>query len=135
MLFHDFVAGRAYYLGDYFARGIFELSMRSLYTVAFLELGDGFGGRSLRSHDGRDEGDVSQPRVRCRRRTSASSPPKPAPKPGAVVITDAKEPPMTPERIARVAPFIRRTFASPAACEAPARPGSACRFAVRRAPR
>ena len=116
LVFHDFQAGRAYYLGDYFARGILEVSMRSSYTLTFLSW-------AMDPVDGRYEPTTAEMKATFRNLASLPTadkrlvPAKPAPKRGAVVITDPKEPPMTPERIARVAPFIKSTFASPAACE------------------
>jgi hypothetical protein len=127
MVFHDYAAGRAYYLGDYFARGILEVSLRSSYTLTYLSWA-------------MDPADDRLASTTAEMRTTFPNlavlpivdkrlvPPKPPPKRGAVVITDAKEPPMTPERIARVAPFIKRTFSSPAACEAACAKGQCLPF-------
>ena len=127
LLYHKFEAGQAYYLGDYFARGIFELTMYSTYNEAFWSW-------AMDPADGRYDATTLEMKRMFRNlaalptKESQLIEPKPAPKRGAVVITDPKEPPMTPERIARVAPFIKRTFASPAACEAACRTGQCLPF-------
>jgi hypothetical protein len=123
MEFHNFEAGRAYYLGDYFARGIIE---RYRYET--------FLGWAMDPVDDRFETTTAEMKATYRNIASLPTadkrlvPAKPAPKRGAVQITDAKEPPMTPERIARVAPFIKRTFSSPAACEAACKTGQCLPF-------
>lgn len=116
MVFQSYERGRAYYLGDYFARGILEVSLRRTYTMTFL---------SWAFDPADDRYDSTTAEMQATFRNLAGLPivdrrlvpAKPPPKRGAVVIDDPKEPPMTPERIARVAPFIKRTFSSPAACE------------------
>ena len=116
MLFHSYEAGKAYYLGDYFGRGIFSMTMHSTYNELFWSW-------AMDSADDRYESTTADMKATFRNLAALPTadkrlvPPKPPPKRGAVVIDDPKDPPMTPERIARVAPFIKRTFSSPAACE------------------
>jgi hypothetical protein len=113
MLIHEFVAGRAYYLGDYFARGIHKQHFywRS-QSWAMDPAGDRYEGTTAEMK--RTFAQLAGWPTADKRLIT----PKPVSKPGVVVIADAKEPVMTPERIARVAPFVGRTFATPAACEA-----------------
>jgi hypothetical protein len=117
MLVHDFLPGKAYYLGDYFARGIFTLTPH----VSFNEL---FWSWAMDAADDRYESTTAEMQrayhnlARLPTLDKRLVPPKPPSKRGAVVITDPKEPVMTPDRTARVAGFTRSAFASPAACEA-----------------
>jgi hypothetical protein len=127
MLIHEFVAGRAYYLGDYFARGIFSLTLHSTYSELFRSW-------AMDPADDRYEGttaDMKQAFHNLAGLPTADArfiAPGHVPKPGAVVIKDPNEPPMSPERVARVAPFVRRTFATPASCEAACSTGQCLPF-------
>ena len=132
MVFNDFQAGRAYYLGDYFARGILEVSMRPSYTVTFLSW-------AMDSADGHYESTTAEMKATFRNLAALPTaderliPAKPAPKRGAVVIADPEEPPMTPSESPRRA-VHQVHLRSPAACERACPKGQCLRFAVRKAP-
>jgi hypothetical protein len=113
MLIHEFIAGRAYYLGDYFARGHYKQHFywrsRSWAMAPADDRYEGTTAEMKRTFPGLAAWPTADKRLVV---------PKPASKPGAIVINDPTEPVMSPERIARIAPFVGRTFATPAACEA-----------------
>jgi hypothetical protein len=116
-----FSAGWAHYLGDYFARGTSEVTRYRGLRGGVHEV---FWGWAMDPADDRYGGttaDMKRTFPNLARLPTVERrliPPKPAPKRGAVVISDANEPPMSPERVAQIAPFIGRPFPSPAACEA-----------------
>lgn len=129
----EFAAGRAYYLGDFFARGIVERTQH----VGFYEI---FQSWAMDPADDRFDATTADMQrtfpnlARLPTTDSRLIRAKPAVKRGAVVITDPKESLMTPERIARVAPFVRRTFGSPAECEAACPTGQCLPFRGEKGP-
>jgi hypothetical protein len=120
----DFAGGHAYYLGDYIAAGETTSDHGSLVTH--------FHGQWFWSSlDDRYESTTAEMK---RLFPSLASFPTadvrlilPPPRKADNGVGAAPgEPPMSPERIARVAPFIKRNYASPGECEA-ACPTGQCR--------
>jgi hypothetical protein len=111
-----YVAGRAYYMGDYFASGFVETNSQFMYAARDW---------SWDMSPADDRYDATTADLRRTFVALASLPtedrrlfPRTSQtKRGQVVIDDPGEPPMTPARVARVAPFIKRSYASPPECE------------------
>ncbi len=113
----DFVAGRAYYIGDYFAKADYWIRSRGLTNIEHLEwvvspgVGDHYAQTTAEMQRGFPHL-AALPTVALpllppteRKRDNGIGP-----APG--------EPPMSPARAAVLAPFIKRTYATPAQCEA-----------------
>jgi hypothetical protein len=114
--FFDFEAGTAYYLGDYFAHAGIDYTYRNDRLKRYRAW-------DMDPADGRYQSTTADMKrtfpwfARWHTEEALLVPPRRTTKPGLVVIDDPGEPLMTPERIARVAPFVQRTFGSPAECE------------------
>jgi len=128
MRMFNFAPGRAYYLGDLFGRGVSSLTIHSTFYEHYWSWA--WDAADDRINETTAEFKRVYPKLASLPVMDARIvPKKPAPPPHrGIVIDDAKEPPMTPERIARVAPFIKRTFPSPAACEAACKTGECLPF-------
>lgn len=112
-----FTAGKAYYLGDFFGRGVF--STTRIPTAIWKHWSWAMDAADDRYESTTAEFKGTFPNLASLpTEDKRLAPRQPPPKRGAVVIDDPKEPPMSPERVTRVAPFVRRTFPSPTACEA-----------------
>jgi hypothetical protein len=112
----DFTAGRAHYLGDYFAKGDYTVHQAPMVTHFHWEW-------AMSPADDRYESTTAD--MRRAFPNLASLPtidmrliPEPKRKLGNGLVATPGEPPMSPERVARVAPFIKRSYPAPAACEA-----------------
>jgi hypothetical protein len=113
----DFAAGHAYYLGDYFAKGDFWVEFRGLYNMNNWQWAWSSGA-----------GDRYRPTTADMRRTFpnlATFPeadlrliPEPPRKRGNGIGASVEEPSMSPDRVSVIAPFINRSYATPAQCEA-----------------
>jgi hypothetical protein len=106
----DYAPGRAYYLGDFMATATFRSDWKVVYTelhwdYAMNPIDDGY-----------------QPSTTEMKQTFISlaglptedrrlAPRRPPPPPGAI------GPPIPPERVARIAPFTKRSYPTPLACE------------------
>jgi hypothetical protein len=116
-VFQDFEAGRAYYVGDYFGKAGIDHTYRNDRLKRFrawdMSPADDRYLSTTADLKRIYPGVGALPKENKRLMRS-----EPAAKPGAVVIDDPDEPLMTPERIARVATLVKRSYASPAECEA-----------------
>jgi hypothetical protein len=112
----DFAGGHAYYLGDYLAKGDNTVDhgffRNHLHSESFWTPVD-------------DRYEATTVEMKRAFPSLASFPTTdarlilPAPrKPDNGVAASPGEPPMSPDRVARVAPFIERNYASPGECEA-----------------
>jgi hypothetical protein len=125
--FQDFEAGGAYYLGDYFARAGIDYTYRNDRLKRFRAW-------DMSPADGRYESTTADMKrqypglAKLPTENAPFVPPPPPVKRGDVIIDDPSEPAMTPDRIARVAPFVQRTYASPAQCEAACATGQCLPF-------
>jgi hypothetical protein len=112
----DFSAGRAHYLGDYFATGDTfresdDLGAPEMYHWDMSPADDRYESTTAEMRRAFPNF-ASLPTVDAR-----LFPPRPR-KLGNGVKMAPGEPPMSPERVAGLAPFIRRSYATPALCEA-----------------
>lgn len=113
----DFAAGRAYYLGDYFAKADFWIRSQALTTIKHLEwaVSPGVGDRYATTTADMKRGfpnlaglpTVAMPLIAPEQRKRDNGI---GPSPG--------EPPMSPARAGLVAAFIKRVYRTPAQCEA-----------------
>jgi hypothetical protein len=112
----DFTAGRAHYLGDYFAKGDYSATIganaeRHWDWAMSSAAGDHYEEttaemkRTFPNLASLPTDDVRLVRESARKRGNGIGP-----SPG--------EPPTSPVRVARLAPFIKRSYATPAQCEA-----------------
>lgn len=118
-----FEAGRAYYLGDYFGKAGIEYDDRGDHLHRYRAW-------DMNPVDDRFESTTAEMRraypalaslvVEDKRLVPAAPT---GTKPGALEIHDPNEPTMTPQRIARIAAFVKRSYPTPAACEAACRTG------------
>jgi len=113
----DFVAGRAYYLGDYFAKADFWISSQALTTIEHLEwavspgVGDHYAPTTAEMKRG-------FPNLAALPTVALLLLPPSVHKPDNGIGPSPNEPPMSPARAARVAAFIKRSYRTPAQCEA-----------------
>ena len=113
----QFSAGRAHYLGDYFARGDF----RAQHMFRGWQL---FWRWAMDPADDRYESTTAEMKQTFRNLAWLPTvdmrlvPAAPPPKRGNGIGPSPGEPPMSPERVARIVPFAKRSYASPAECEA-----------------
>src|SRR6185312_6487898 len=114
----DFAAGRTYYLGDYFAKGDFWIESRGLS-------GDMNHWQWAWSSAAGDHYQATSADMRRTFPNLATFPnvdlrliPEPPRKRGNGVGASEGEPPMSPDRVSVIAPFITRSYATPAPCEA-----------------
>jgi hypothetical protein len=113
----DFKAGRAHYLGDYFSRG--DFSTRPGVFVHYLlwqwamDPADDRYDETTAEMKSAFPALASLPTIDTR--LIPAAPPR---KRGNQIAAAPDEPPLSPERVARIAPFIKRDHATPAKCEA-----------------
>jgi hypothetical protein len=111
----EFTAGRAHYVGDFFAKGDFWVDHRHRMTRNWQW--------AMSPADDRYESTTAEmkqtfPKVASLPTVDMRLIPAPERKRGNGIVAAADEPPMSPERVAHVAPFIKRNYGSPAECEA-----------------
>ena len=115
---HDFAPGRAYYIGDFAGNATWESEWKVVatkfelkwdltdfddnYALTTAEMKRTFA--NLSSLPTEDQTLAPRTRIPGKRRSGAPS----ASRPGD---------PMTPERVARIAPYTKRRYATPAECE------------------
>jgi hypothetical protein len=106
----DFAPGRAYYLGDFMAAATFKSDWKVVYTElhwdwAMNPVDDGYESSTA-------EMKTTFTKLAALstddRRLAPRRPPRP---PGAI------GPPLSPERVARIAPFTKHSYPTPMACE------------------
>jgi hypothetical protein len=112
----DFAAGQAHYLGDYFAKGESEITPGFMRTHFHWEM-------FVDPADDRYESTTAEmrrvyPNLEDLPAVDARLVPRVERKRDNGVALAPGEPPLSPERVARVAPFIKRNYASPGDCEA-----------------
>lgn len=106
----DFAPGRAYYLGDFMATARFRSDWKVVYTELHWDyemnpIDDGYEASTAEMK----QTFTSLAALPTYDRRLA--PRRPPPPPGAI------GPPMPPERVAHIAPFTKRSYATPMACE------------------
>jgi hypothetical protein len=113
----DFTAGRAHYIGDYFAKGDSSVERAGWTTENHWEW--------AMSPAAGDRYQETTTEMKRRFPNLASLPtddlrliPEAERKRGNGIGPSPGEPPTSPARVARLAPFIRRSYATPAQCEA-----------------
>jgi hypothetical protein len=113
----DFTAGRAHYIGDYFAKATRTVILGLLASKSRLEW-------SMNPAAG-DQYQATTAEMQRAFPSLASLPTddlrlisKAEHKGGNGIGPSPGEPPLSPVRVARLAPFIRRSYATPAQCEA-----------------
>jgi hypothetical protein len=113
----DFVAGRAHYIGDYFAKGEYGVEGWGRFATEHWEwaMSSGAGDRYAET----------TAEMKQRFPNLASLPTddlrlilEPERKRGNGIGASPGEPPLSPGRVAGLAPFIKRSYATPAQCEA-----------------
>ena len=115
---NDFAPGHAYYLGDFFA--VASRERVQVYPARFLLTWDM---DPIDDHYAETTAEMREHFVALAAlpfHDQRLAPRRPAPKHG---LAGADEPLMSPERIARLAGFVKTTFATPAACAAACRTG------------
>ncbi len=113
----DFAAGRAYYLGDYFAKGDLWFRSAGLTTIEHWEWAVS---PAVGNHYAATTAEMRQTFPNLAALPTADLPlvPPPRRKHDNGIGPGPGEPPMSPERVARVASFIESSYATPAQCEA-----------------
>jgi hypothetical protein len=113
----DFTAGRAHYIGDYFAKGDYSVHQLGWVTKSHWEW-------DMTSAAG-DRYEATTAEMKQTFPNLASLPtddlrliPAPERKRGNSIGASPGEPPLSPARVAGLAPFIGRSYATPAQCEA-----------------
>jgi hypothetical protein len=131
-LTRDFVAGTAHYLGDFFAKTDSDAKYRFMYwdvttTWQLTDVDDNYDGTTaqlrrtfvnLASLPTENTTLVPLTRLPGQPRSRPPAGPSTAPAPPAVPSRGSGEDLMTPDRIARIAPFTKRRYATPEECEA-----------------
>jgi len=113
----DFVAGRAYYIGDYFAKADFWIRSRGLINIEHLEwvvssgVGDRYPQTTAEMHR-------RFPNLAALPTVALPLLPPTERKPDNGIGPAPGEPSMLPARAGLLAPFIKRSYATPAQCEA-----------------
>jgi hypothetical protein len=112
----DFSGGRAYYLGDYFAVGSFWSRPGAFVTHLHWQW-------AMDPADDRYESTTAEMKRAYPNLASLPTVDRrlilgPERKRGNGIVAAPGEAPMSPERLAGVAPFIKRNYAAPAECEA-----------------
>ena len=112
----DFLAGRAHYLGDYFAKSDFTSRWTPFVTFWHWEW-------AMDAADDRYESTTAEmqrlfPNLAALPTIDKRLIPERERKLGNGLVAAPGEPPLSPERVARLAPLIKRNYGSPAECEA-----------------
>ncbi len=112
---HDFTAGRVHYIGDYFAKGdlSFQLAANTEHWEWTMSAAAGDRYEATTVEMKRAFPNLASLPVDDLRLIPASER-----KRGNGIGPSPGEPPTSPARVARLAPYIRRSYATPAQCEA-----------------
>ena len=114
----DFTAGHAHYLGDYFARGNYSVTMGGWTRAAMQHWAWDMSPAEDRYETTTAEMKGAFPNLASLPTVDTRLIPVRPRKRGNGIQAAPDEPPLSPERVAGIAPFIRRDYPTPALCEA-----------------